>query len=565
MTDPEQTGGILRWVAGALVPMFVRPNRPVAVAWLLHLLLVAALVVGAFFLQNNFTKLYAWVDKAPDWFRPFWLPALLLLVYALLWAAAWLWAQLAPEQASVVYPDLDDAWATALESLQRAGIGIGDTPVFLVVGELPNGFEPLFRALPRGVAVAGGTPSESAVRVFANADAIYVTLSGATLLGVQEAGDIVDLTTGGGGYGSGMASVGVGQSVGYGTASIGAGYGDSVSAGGGSLGASLGASMAGGGGLRKIQRIIQKAKTEGRELTDAEKAEIRQLSAGGGEESPRPKATAKTKGPPISVLQNPELVGEAEARLTYICKKIAGSRWPLCPVNGLILAVPVSALESETRAVQWGSVARQDLAVIEHTLKLRFPVFGLVGGMELLPGGGGFFDVFGAEKGNQRLGKGFPLNPDGGPEQAARGIEANASWVLGGLMPYWALKYTRVSGGPTDTDDNAGAVRFLTESSRRGPALGKLLSQAVASGEHTPTFGGCYLVVGSVKDPTEAKFARDFFKKVEGSQAAVAWTDEAYATDAGYRRWTLAGYVALAVILVGVLGLAAFVFSTKKF
>ncbi len=562
MTEPEQAGGILRWTAGALVPMFARPTRPVVVAWVLHILLVAAVLVGAYFLQNNFTKLYAWVEKAPDWFRPFWLPALLLLVYALMWAAAWLWAQLTPEQASVVYPDLDDAWTTALEALQRAGIGIGDTPVFLVIGELPTGFEPLFRALPRGVAVAGGTPSESAVRVFANADAIYVTLSGATLLGVQEAGDIVDLTTtGGGGYQSGMASVGIGQSVSYGTASIGAGYGESV---GGSLGASLGASMAGGGGLRKIQRIIQKAKTEGRELTDAEKAEIRQLSAGGPAEQ-SPKASAKRKTSPVSVLQNPELVGEAEGRLTYICKKIAASRWPLCPVNGLILAMPVAALENESRAVQWGSVARQDLSVIEQTLKLRFPVFGLLGGMELLPGGGGFFDKFGAEKGNQRLGKGFPLNPDGGAELLARGIEGNAGWVLGGLMPYWALKYTRVSGGADDTDNNAGAVRFLTESSRRGPALGKLLSQAVAGGEQAPTFGGCYLVVGSVRDPNEAKFARDFFKKVEGSQAAVAWTPDAYAADAGYRRWTLAGYVALVAVLVGVAGLAAFVFTTKKF
>ncbi len=563
MTEPEQAGGILRWTAGVFVPMFARPTRPVAVAWVLHLVLAAAVLVGAYFLQNNFTKLYAWVEKAPDWFRPFWLPALLLLLYALMWAAAWLWAQLAPEQASVVYPDLDDAWTTALEALQRAGIGIGDTPVFLVIGELPTGFEPLFRALPRGVAVAGGTPSESAVRVFANADAIYVTLSGATLLGVQEAGDIVDLTStgGGGGYQSGMASVGIGQSVAYGTASIGAGYGESV---GGSLGASMGASMAGGGGLRKIQRIIQKAKTEGRELTDAEKAEIRQLSAGGPAEQ-SPKASAKRKTSPVSVLQNPELVGEAEGRLTYICKKIAASRWPLCPVNGLILAMPMSALENESRAIQWGSVARQDLSVIEHTLKLRFPVFGLLGGMELLPGGGGFFDKFGEEKGNQRLGKGFPLNPDGGPEQVARGIEGNAGWVLGGLMPYWALKYTRLSGGAEDTDNNAGAVRFLTESSRRGPALGKLLSQAVAGGEQAPTFGGCYLVVGSVRDPNEAMFARDFFKKVEGSQAAVAWTPDAYAADAGYRRWTLAGYVALVAVFVGVAGLAAFVFTTKKF
>jgi hypothetical protein len=481
--DAEKAGGILRWIAGVFVPMFARPIRPLAgLAWLLHGLLVAGVLVGAFFLQL-YTPLGEWLGKAPDFFRPVWLPALVLLLYALLWAAAWLWAQLAPEQASVVYPDLDDAWANALDCLQRAGIGIADRPVFLTIGELPAGFEPLFRGLPRGAAVAGGTPSESALRVFAHSDAIYVTLSGATLLGVQEAGDIVDLTAAGG-YGGGD-SLGFGQSV-----SIGAGGQSLAGSIGGSIGGSLGASMAGGGPLRKIQRIIQKAKADGRELSDDEKAEIRALSATASGGPPTNVTVAdgprRAKAPPLSVLQNPELVGEAEARLGYVCKKIAASRWPLCPINGLILCVPVSALESESRAVQWGAVARQDLSVIETTLKLKFPVYGLLGGMELLPGGGPFFELFGAEKGNQRLGKGFPLNPDGGPQQVGEGIAANAGWVLGGLLPYWALKYTRVTGSPTDTDDNAGAVRFLTESNRRGPALGKLLAQAVAGGDTPP-------------------------------------------------------------------------------
>lgn len=563
MSELESAGGIFRWAGGALLPMFYRPVRPAGLAWFVHVVLVLALVVLAYLVQN------LWVSKLNEWIetvfiKTVWLPLLVLLAYALLWAAAWLIAQLAPEQASVVYPDLDDAWKTALESLQRAGIGIADTPVFLCIGELPNGFEPLFRALPRGVAVAGGTSSEAPVRVFANSDAIYVTLSGASLLGVQEAGDIVDLTSaanrGGGGGESIMGSVGFGgQSISIGAA--GASVGMSM---GGSLGASIGASMAGGGGLRKIQRIIQKAKIEGRELTDAEKAEIRGMSSGGEPASAGPAPSSNRKSTPMSVLQNQELVGEAEGRLTYICQRIAASRWPLCPVNGLILAVPVAALDTESKAVQWGSVARQDLSVIERTLKLRFPVFALLGGMELLPGGGHFFDLFSAEKGNQRLGKGFPLNPAGGPAEVESAIEGNAGWVLGGLLPYWALRYTRITGGPTDTDDNAGAVRFLDASGRRGPALGRLLSQAVAGGEQAPTFGGCYLVVGSVRDPNEAKFARDFFKKVEGSQAAVAWTDDAYATDAGYRRWTMMGYAGLGVMAVLVLALAVGVFAFKK-
>ena len=99
---------------------------------------------------------------------------------------------------------------------------------------------------------------------------------------------------------------------------------------------------------------------------------------------------------------------------------------------------------------------------------------------------------------------------------------------------------------------------------RHGDSLGRLLREAIGT-DRPPTFGGCYLVVGSVRDSNEAKFARDFFKKVEGSQAAVAWTDDAYAADATYRRIALAGHVALAVLAVAVIALAVFVFITKPF
>ena len=64
------------------------------------------------------------------------------------------------------------------------------------------------------------------------------------------------------------------------------------------------------------------------------------------------------------------------------------------------------------------------------------------------------------------------------------------------------------------------------------------------------------------------KFAKEFFKKVESSQGYVAWTDAAYSEDAGYRSMTRMGYLALALIALGVLALAGYVgyeqFVAKK-
>ena len=43
----------------------------------------------------------------------------------------------------------------------------------------------------------------------------------------------------------------------------------------------------------------------------------------------------------------------------------------------------------------------------------------------------------------------------------------------------------------------------------------------------------------------------------------VAWTDEAFADDAGYRSMTKLGYVALMVVLAAVVGFAAYVVYAK--
>src|SRR5262249_38067261 len=42
----ERIGDLFRWIAGAVVPMFVRPVPPVGLAWFVHVVLVAAIAVG---------------------------------------------------------------------------------------------------------------------------------------------------------------------------------------------------------------------------------------------------------------------------------------------------------------------------------------------------------------------------------------------------------------------------------------------------------------------------------------------------------------------------------------
>jgi hypothetical protein len=313
-----------------------------------------------------------------------------------------------------------------------------------------------------------------------------------------------------------------------------------------------------GGPLQEIQRIIRRARDENRPLIEDEKRRVRELS-GSGAGAPAAKAAAPAAASAgVSVLQNARLVAEANARLDHVCGLIASARWPLCPLNGAVVVVPAVVSDRDDTAQQWGLVAREDLARAEAAFRLRFPVFVLVGGVEMLPGGFTFFERFAADRGSQRLGKSFPLNPDLQPAVASTEVEKAARWVFGSLLPYHVFKLTR-SDAPADSRENAALVRFLIELRRRAPRLARLVGRAVGSEQSLPEFGGCYLAVTLPGDASDAKFAREFFKKVESSQGFVAWTDAAYAEDANYRSMTRMGYLALGIIALGVLALAGYV------
>jgi hypothetical protein len=537
--------GVFRWAAGAVVPMFVRPVAPVAFAWFVHVVLVAAIVVLLYFIQPQ-SGITVNVGRGPGWFRPYWLPAIFLLAYFLIWSAVWLWHALAPNQPTTDFPDLDAAWAEVLAALEKAGIGISDTPLFLVLGTPPGGYDPLFRSLPHDLIVAGGTNPTSPLRVYANRDGIYLAVPGASLLGVQDtsprANDLehiermnvsIDMN----------ASIGIDQSI-----------GTSIS---GSF-----SSIGGSEPLQEIQRIIRSAREASRQLTEDEKQRIRVLS---GDPAGVPAVASPSQRAAGSVLQDPRVTNLAADRLTHVCGLVAAARWPLCPLNGAILAVPMSVADKDESAQQWGLVARHDLTVAEAGFKLRFPVYALIGGAEDLPGGHLFFERFASDKGDRRLGKGFPLNPELRPTDAAAAVEAAVGWVFGNLLPYWSLRLMHVDNveGSADSIANAQLVRFLAEVGRRGPHLARLLSRAAAAGDRVPLFGGCYLTVLPQTGSGGALFAKEFFRKVESTQGYIAWTDEAFDTDDSYRSATKLGYTALTVLLTAMLLFGGYVAYAK--
>ena len=102
----EWAGALFRWLAGAVVPMFVRPVSPLGLAWFLHAVLVAGVTVGLFYVERE-AGLRDYIGRGPPELKKFWLPALFVLVYLLAWAVRWWILLLAPGQPTTEFPDLD--------------------------------------------------------------------------------------------------------------------------------------------------------------------------------------------------------------------------------------------------------------------------------------------------------------------------------------------------------------------------------------------------------------------------------------------------------------------------
>jgi hypothetical protein len=150
---------------------------------LVVLVLLAVVLVGLGWL-NERLGLGHFVAVSSSTLRSLWLPLIFLLVcvnFALGWA---FWRLLTADWEASEFPDIDRAWAEAKASLNRAGIGLENAPLFLVLGEAGGGSSSLFQAsrLPLQVVDVPRRP-DSQLHVSSDRDAIYVTCPGASVLG----------------------------------------------------------------------------------------------------------------------------------------------------------------------------------------------------------------------------------------------------------------------------------------------------------------------------------------------------------------------------------------------
>lgn len=530
-------------VVGLILPFFTR-TRDVrqlgrTLWWILHVVLVLV-VLGVCYWLNTYFNLGELL-QAPTVFgirlKDFWLPILFLLLYTLAWLGWWIWQLLGPEEDQVEYPDIDEAWEEALQALNTAGIGLTDAPLFLVLGRPGAGEASLFSAadMPFPVKNAPGR-ADSPLRVYANRDAIFVTCVGASQLGKQ--------------------SVLLTEASGDSTDAGAYGYG----AGGAEEGADAGKTLSPQENLRykEIANIIRRAAQEGRPVTTAEQARIKQLEkedrAGGAK--PGGKAQA------MYLKHNPEEAERLTDRLRYLCKLIVRDRRPYTPLNGLLVVVPFPATESDESATQSGAVCQQDLLTARQVLKIQCSLFYLVSDMETTPGFREFVARFQKDERKRRLGQRFPMQPDVADNVSVPDlVEDSVRWICTSLIPTWVYKRFELEtsrGSYTEnTKGNNQLYWLLGEMVDRRKRFGTLVRRSLAVEGRIPWwFGGCYIAATGEDAGQAQAFVSGVFRRLLDHVNDIAWTDEALTEDASFHSWAWRGYmliVFMAVVSIGLL------------
>ncbi len=422
--------GKVAGVFALLLPMFGRVTgvRRSTVFWVVHVVLVAGVVAGLWWL-NRWLDLPRYLRAPAGWMATVWLPMLFVLLYAILWLGYGLWVASRPGASTSAFPDIDAAWAGVTAALDRAGLDLSRTPLFLVLGRPRDGEAGLFAAagLPLNPM---GPAAPAAVRAYAGPAAVFLVAPDCCLTG--------------------------------GLAAWAERLPDPAADDDPPPSLSPAAAAAGRGGMMPSLLAPPPAV----------------------EPDPDPEPVA----PPT---KNPAELDRLTARFRHLCGLVRRARRPYCPVNGVLALVPEACTRTDPSAGLAASLVGRDLRLVADELQVRCPVIGVVCDAERLPGFGELLRRLPAERRGQRFGRRLPYAPRLTPAERAGLVADAVRWVCREMAPRLAYRVMPASADGASSDDLVRLVAALF--ARREATARAFAGAFGSDDVGPVWAGGCYL------------------------------------------------------------------------
>lgn len=430
-----------------------------------------------------------------------WLPLLAFSFYVLLWLG-WLLKRvlsLEIEPISSEFPDIDRAWSLARQELDKADIHLDNTPLYLVLGWTASSEEALFKSAGMKAQVRQA-PADlgEPLHVTANRDAVWVTCPGISLLSQQVASEA-------GADPVELTLTGRMDEAGDPFKTVGVGK----------------------EGTMRIEDLLSQIKQQ----------PARSRSFAGRSIDPEP----------------------FKARLRHLCQLMARDRLGLCPINGVVVLLPVTAADPKSDTSPLSEACQTDLSTAFSVFRMRCPVRFLVCNLEKIPGFTSLAERLTPTQRAKRMGQRFPLLTDLRPDEVPPKIQSSVDWSGGCLFPSLidTLYQVETPGGEDVADvlrTNAQLFHFQVDLSSRKERLSTLICNSIPKLPEEPLmFGGCYFA-GTGEEKESQAFAPGVLQLMIQDQEKVAWTADRVEEDASFFR--LARVLRAILIILIVAGVA---------
>ena len=506
----------LKWIIASVVPFAKHATLSSGVRWFLFIL-VDLTIVGILWFLNYYYRpvIGPWLPDLLEDYRGFYLPILGQLLILLFLVLYWFYVLWFGDVDESPFPDIDAAWAEAIQALRQAGISLPNAPLFLVLGRPATSEANFFEASGMKLIVKQ-TPADpkAPLHVFADRDAVYVTCRGASVLGKL----------------AGILAREDAQRP--------AAVGDS------SLNADA-TERPFGGEKGQIRELV--AVAEGREATTLERRRMYRLSLG------KPLCN--------SLLSDTGEVARQKRRLAHLCRLIAADRQPHCAGNGIILLVPLAGTDTVGEAQVTAEACKDDLQVARLEMKIDCPLLTVVVDMEELPGSTDFIQRQNAKQLRNRRGSGFPMSTRLSKQEFMQEVHTSLNWVCSTYLQdsTYEVFQTESAANPDPAPTVPGNARLalmLAEMNERAESLRTIILRAIMP-DNEPVFRytGCYLAATGPKG--SQAFVAALIEKMIKEQSAVTWTDHALAEDANNHAWANDYFLAACVLFLAWCGLVA--------
>jgi hypothetical protein len=459
---------------------------------------------------------------------------LILLIPLVLYKALKLWLEgdVSP------FADIDHAWKAGLEELERQGISLLHTPLFLILGSANEWQEKaIFDAARLHLNVREVPKGPAALHWYGNAEGVYLVCSSTSNLSkLSHLASEADQETGQ--KPSFVADSSPSSSI-RGTIIAGPAEPERP------------ASPAAAPEPREQARVSPTADIRTMTMmlphSDVESAQGN---------------VVETKVKQILKLSKQD-VSEQARRLEYVGHLLHRARQPLCPVNGIMTLLPFGLIQrSAPDAIELQRAVQQDLASLRRVLMVRCPLTATVVGLEEE---GGFQELVrrvGRDRAlSQRFGKGFSLSNSPMGER----LEAFCAYACG-VFEDWCYALFREKGA-LSKPGNTKLFTLLCKVRRNVQSrLADILANAYGYDPNKESraqawfFGGCYFAATGDTEDRQA-FVKGIFDKLPEQQEELEWTDEALLRDQNYQTLTNVCLSLATVMLLGLMGMIVFKFK----